>query len=318
MEYSKKMTASLLGKRRLTMSGKKSFFLLFVVVLLIPAVSSARDISPFVSIDWLEQNLSNPRLVVVDTRRVEEYKKGHIAGAVSASSGLWMIEMNGLLLELPAEDSLLALIGSLGITGDSMVVAVGKGESDYDRADATRVAWTLLTAGVKNVAVLDGGYAKWLKDKKAVSVDQRTPKAGEYRTKVDRSVIVSKNYVLEKIGKSAILDARIPEVFFGVVTEAFAPKPGHIKSAAVLPAPWAYNKDGILRSKDEIEAMESGIIGKDRSKEVIVYCGVGGYAATWSFLLTEMLGYKNVKFYDGSMQEWIKDPKAPVTVFSWH
>ena len=64
--------------------------------------------------------------------------------------------------------------------------------------------------------------------------------------------------------------------------------------------------------------MAEGVIGPPKSKEIIVYCGVGGYAAAWWFVLTQVLGYPDVKIYDGSMEEWIKDTDAPVSAFTWH
>jgi len=63
--------------------------------------------------------------------------------------------------------------------------------------------------------------------------------------------------------------------------------------------------------------MAAGVIGKDRDREVIAYCGVGGYASSWCFVLRELLGYHNVKIYDGAAQEWTSDPQAPVVKYSW-
>jgi thiosulfate/3-mercaptopyruvate sulfurtransferase len=296
---------------------KVALYLLLSFVLLVPVLVSGRNVSPIVSTDWLGQNLNNPKLVMVDIRKVEEYKEGHIPGAINVFFGAWIIEKNKLLLELPADDDLLDTIGSSGIKDDSIVVVFSKSDNDFARADATRVAWTLITAGVKNVAVLDGGYAKWLKEKKAVSIDMVKPNAGKYNGKINKANVVSKDYVLKRIGKTTIVDTRTPDDFFGITVAPFAPKAGHIKSAILLPTPWVYTEEGTFRSKDDIEAMATGVIGKNKSKEVIIYCGVGGYASTWSFLLSQMLGYKNVKIYDGSMQEWSMDPNAPVTKYGW-
>jgi thiosulfate/3-mercaptopyruvate sulfurtransferase len=256
--------------------------------------------------------------VTVDTRKVEEYKEGHIPGAVSSFFGSWIIEKDKLILELPPDDDLLDLIGSLGIKPDSIVVVVSSADNDFSRADAARVAFTMITAGLKHVAILDGGYAKWLKEKRPVSSEAMVPKAVKYKAKVNREVVASKAYVMGKIGKSTILDNRDANVYFGAATDRFSPRPGHIKSAVNLPTPWVYTKEGTLLSGDDVKAMAANVVGEKKAKEVIVYCGVGGYASTWWFLLTQMLGYTNVKFYDGSAQEWTADPKAPMTVYSWH
>jgi thiosulfate/3-mercaptopyruvate sulfurtransferase len=208
-------------------------------------------------------------------------------------------------------------MGSLGIKENSRVVAVGKGASDFDRADAIRVAWTILISGVKNVTVLDGGFAKWLKDKKATISDQSVPSPGEYKGKVNDSAEVSKKYVLSKIGKSIIVDARTPEIYFGIDTESWAQRPGHIESAVNLPTPWVFTKEGILRNQSELESMATGVTGSNKSKECIIYCGVGSYATVWSYIMTELLGYKDVKVYDGSMQEWVMDPAGPMRLYGW-
>lgn len=286
--------------------------------LVTPRIGVARDVSPFVSTNWLEQNLKNAKLVIVDARKVEEYKEGHIPGAVSSFFGSWIIEKDKLILELPPDDDLLDLIGSLGIKPDSSVVVVSSADNDYSRADAARVAFTMITAGLKNVAILDGGYAKWLKEKRPVSTEAVAPKGMKYKAKVNRGVIAPKAYVMSKIGKSVIVDNRDANVYFGVAMEPFSPRPGHIKSAVNLPTPWVYTKEGTLVGGDDVKAMAANVVGEKKANEVIVYCGVGGYASTWWFLLTQMLGYTNVKFYDGSAQEWAADPKAPMTVYSWH
>ncbi len=294
------------------------FCLLLFIALTIPSISAARDISPFVSSDWLDKNLSIPGLLIIDIRSGAEYKKSHISNAVNASVNSWAVNKNGLLREMPAESDLLGLMSSLGIKEDSRVVIVGKGVTDFDRADAIRVAWTILTAGVKNVAVLDGGFPKWIKEKRSVSDEQSPQSPGEYKGKVNESVLVSKKYVLGRIGKSILVDARTPDLFFGIATESWALKPGHIEDAVNLPAPWVFTQDGLLRSQSELESMATGVIGNNKSKEIISYCGVGPYAMVWSYILTELLGYKDVKIYDGSMQEWVMDPVGPIAIYRWH
>ena len=294
------------------------FLYLFALMCFVtPAVSSARDIPPFVSTDWLEQNLNVPGLLIMDLRNSADYKNNHIPGSVNSNANSWAVNKNGLLRELPSDRDLMELLSSLGIKEDSKVVVVGRGASDLDRADAIRVAWTILISGVRNAAVLDGGFSKWLKDKKAATTEQSIPSPAEYKGKVNGSAEVTKKYVLSKIGKSIIVDARTPEVYFGIETESWAQKPGHIKSAVNLPAPWVFTKEGILKGRSELEDMANAVMGSNKSKEYVIYCGVGPYATVWSYIMTELLGYKDVKVYDGSMQEWIMDPAGPISLYGW-
>jgi len=283
--------------------------IVFALFVFTPVPLLSRDAPPVVSTDWLEQNLENPALVVLDMRSAEQYKKGHIPGALHTSLNAWAPGKSGLSLELPSDEALQTLLGSLGIRSDSIVVVVHRGDTDFARADATRVAWTCVIAGVKTVSVLDGGHNKWSKENKAVTNVAAEPRASVYGGKVDRATVAFKDYVLRRIGKSVLLDTRAPEHYFGADS-----KHGHIKSAVSLPTPWAFAEGGVYKDMEELQRMAAEIIGNDKSKEVLVYCDVGGYASTWWFLLTQVLGYQNVKLYDGSMQEWLQDPGAPLTV----
>jgi len=297
------------------MNQAKLFFILPTAFFLMTTAVLSRDIAPVVSTDWLLQNLGDPRILVLDIRSAEQYKKGHIPGAINAPLGVWAVEANGLNLELPSDKALSDLLGNLGIKdGDSnSVVVVNRVETDFSRADATRVAWTCMLAGIKNVAVLNGGYGKWIKENKPKAADLVSPKPVPFKGVSNRSWVASKSYVLGKIGKSTIVDARIPEDYFGITS-----RPGHIKGAVNLPTPWVFNADGTFKGDEELKGMATGVVGKDLSKEVLVYCGVGGYASTWWYVLSQIFGYRNVKLYDGSMEEWVKDPKAPVSTYAWH
>ena len=272
----------------------------------------SRDIAPIVTTDWLTQNLGDARLAVLDIRTAAQYRKGHIPGSVNTPLSVWAVTGNGLSLELPSDEDLRNILGKAGITRTSNVVIVTRTETDFGRADATRVAWTCKVAGLENVAVLDGGFTKWARENKAISTDTPAVPALSYSGPVDRSMVVSKAYLLRKSKRPIIADNRMPEDYFGVTS-----KPGHIKGAVNLPTPWVFNADGTFKSQEELRSMSAGVLGNEKSKEIVVYCGVGGYSSTWWFLLTQVFGYQNVKLYDGSFEEWAKDPAAPVQTYTW-
>jgi thiosulfate/3-mercaptopyruvate sulfurtransferase len=288
-----------------------SAVVLFFCVMFLPLVSGARDVEPIVSASWLEQNLNNPKVIVVDIRKVEDYKTGHIPNAVNAFYGSWAITKGGMRNELPANDDLFDVIGSAGIGSDSIVVVVGKTDGTPDRTDITRVAWTLKYAGIPNVAILDGGYNKWTADKKAVSTDAVKPKAKPYQAKVNESLFVKKDYVMKNLGNAIIVDVREPDFYKGVKKLDFVSKTGRIPKAVNLPPTQAYKQDGTFKDKAELRNIASGVVGNDTTREIITYCDTGKVCTGWSFLLTELMGYKNVKVYDGSSEEWTKDPQAP-------
>jgi thiosulfate/3-mercaptopyruvate sulfurtransferase len=290
--------------------------LLLAVIIAWPLAALAKDIPPVVSTAWLEQNLQNPRLVVVDIRKLEEYKEAQIPGSVNVFYGVWAIKKGDLDNELPETDDLFDIIGSAGIKNDSLVVVAGKTETVTDLVNMTRVAWTLIYAGIENVAVLDGGFTKWASDKKPVSTAGTKPKAVEYKGKVNPSVLASKADVLGVIGKAMIVDTRMPDFYFGVTKLPFVGKFGHIPGAGDLPSAWIFS-EGTFKAKEELEAMAAGVVGADKAKEVVVYCDTGRLASGWWWVLHEVLGYQNVKSYDGSMQEWGKDANTPVMKYRW-
>jgi thiosulfate/3-mercaptopyruvate sulfurtransferase len=276
-----------------------------------------------VSTAWLAEHMDRPDLVVVDVRSSDAYAAGHIPSAINlpfaAPVSAWITQRNGLLLEVPDQAELFATLGAAGIDKNSFVVVVNNTNApgvppSYPRAQTARVAITLLYAGVKDVAILDGGFTNWAAEGRAQSTDIVTPTPGAYNAKVREHMFVSKEYVAASIGnpKSVLLDVRDANVYDGTVIEPFAPRPGHIPTAKSLPASLIWNDDGTFKSTGELWALAASVLGDHRGKEIIIYCGVGGYASGWWFVLTEMLGYKHVKFYDGSAQEWAADPDAPM------
>jgi len=291
-------------------------------------------IDPIVSTQWLGDNRSFPNLVILDVRAPDNYAKGHIPDAINVPGlgnfYLCLFDPNcGLWMELPEDGALLTNIGNAGITGDSLVVVVGRTVEPYAPyavADAARVAITLLYAGVKNVALLNGGYDKWAAEGRATSTVPVTPTAVTYTGAVNKAMFVTKDYVEAKIGKSLLVEARDADIYFGIIQEPWTKRAGHIPGAKCLPSPWLWTfaKDekgaityGTWKDANVIREMALAVLGEDASEEIIVYCGVGGYASPMWFALTQMVGYANAKIYDGSMQEWSADPNAPVVKYRY-
>lgn len=296
---------------------------LVLMALVLPLTVYARDIEPVVSTDWLEKNLQQPKLIIVDIRKPEDYKTGHISGAINVFYNSWAVKRGALDNQLPSDDDLADLLSSAGIQPDSLVVVAGLTESGPDRVNQTRVAWTLKYAGVENVAVLDGGHNKWInREKKALSTDPVKPKAKPYRGKFNKNVLATKDYVTAQMGKAVIVDTREPDFFMGKQKLPFVAKAGRIPGAVNLPTTQIFEKYPpgehlemcchTFKDKAAIENMANGVLGNDKEKEIIVYCDTGRVASAWWWMLHEVLGYKNVRNYDGSMQEWAMDPKASI------
>lgn len=293
-----------------------------------------RKIPPLVSTDWLSENLNLPNLVIIDIRSNEEYLKGHIPNAINVPFELpdcpWGGTRDGLILLLPPKERLFRTIGSAGIKKDSLIVVVGKiatcacpsGTCPFSLADAGRVATTLLYAGLKNVAILNGAHETWADEGRPLSTDVVRPVPTIYESETNDAMLVTKEYILNKVNskdpETIIVDTRDSDVYFGVTVEPFSSVPGHIPGAKNLPVPWLWVENRTYRDIEAIRAMVSGVVGNDKSREIIVYCGAGGYTFELGFVLTEMLGYTNVKLYDGSYEEWTMiEPCGPVTAYKW-
>lgn len=297
--------------------------LLVTMLILLPAAVLAQGLSPILSTDDLAKNLKNPNVIIVDIRKVEDYKAGHIPGALGIFYNNWAPGMGGLKNEMPEDEDLIDLLSANGIQPDSTVVVYGTTGTPPDRVDVTRVAWALKYAGVKKVSALSGGFEKWaVREKREVSQEVVKPKAKDYKGTFNKGIMVKKDYVKNQIGKAMIVDVREPAFFAGEQKLPFVAKNGRIKGSVNLPTIqvfekyppgehmepccWTYKDTAALKN------MASGVVGGDLDKEIIVYCDTGKVASAWWFILSDVMGYKNVKIYDGSTEDWMKDDTAPI------
>ncbi|HPD57128.1 MAG TPA: sulfurtransferase [Smithellaceae bacterium] len=285
---------------------------LIAIALLLPLSALARGIDPIVSTDWLQKNLKKGNLVIVDLRKVEDYQAGHIPGSVNVFYGSWAIKKGDLLNELPLVEDLADVIGGAGIDKNTLVVLVGKTEKIPEQFDMTRVAWTLKYMGVPNVAILSGGITQWVKEGKPVSSEAVRPKAKPFKATVNQNLFIDKAALAGKIGTAIIVDTRAPAFYEGKEKLEFVPKTGRIKGAVNLPVGQLFTPEGLYKSKAELAALAEKAVGKDLAKEIILYCDTGKTCTGWAFIMTDMLGYKDVKVYDGSFMEWAADASAPV------
>ena len=232
----------------------------------------------------------------------------------------WAESNEQLTLEVPADEDLRALLGGCGLTAASQVVVVGRleeaGGPPYPLADAARVAATLVYAGIENVAILDGAHAKWAREGRPVTTEAAKVAPTRFEGAFARHMWVTTEYVKQRATGAILVDGRDPDQYFGISVDVFADMAGHIPGACSLPVIWVWEPEGTYRPVDLIAGMAAGVIGDDKAREVITYCGVGGYASTWWFLLTQVLGYTDVKVYDGSMEAWV-DEGNPLVQFSW-
>ncbi|KAK0616726.1 Rhodanese-like domain-containing protein, partial [Immersiella caudata] len=268
-----------------------------------------------VSTTWLNGNLKNPNVVVIDLRDPQAYAAGHVSGSLSLpyqGTPLWTSRgPDNETLVFPSPDVIANAFTENGLGTNGWVVLVPDATMlPGHMSHATRAAATLRYAGlpIRNLAILDGGYPAWTAAKLPISTNTtarpKQPSSINITTKPDTSFLIERAAVRSRIGKAAegivIIDARGTADFHA----------GHIPSAISLPGTTIWNAGGFWKSAGELQALfEAAVgslpVGKGRG-EVIVYCWIGQLATTWVYALTNVLGWENVKLYDGSFEDWTK------------
>ena len=276
---------------------------------------------PLTSIKWLQQNLANSDIVIVDLRNkidkggIEAYRKGHIPGSLHSDylKAGWRVTKNGIPGLLPEKMDFEKLVSSLGISNNSHVILVPAGVSSSDFGTAARAYWQFKVYGHDMVSILDGGYSAWLKagSNHIEKGHGRIPKATKFTAtfRPDLYIDTKEVAILAKTGNATLLDARNEIQWKGNAKHPKARAPGRIPRST-----WQWQGDSYddgtnrLKSKSDL----AGIFKLVKNAPVVNYCNTGHWAATNWFVLSEILGRNNVRLYDGSMTAWSADPKLPL------
>jgi thiosulfate/3-mercaptopyruvate sulfurtransferase len=266
-----------------------------------------------VSTQWVAEHSNDPkiRLVEVDVD-TSAYDQGHIAGAVGWN---WQTQLqDNIRRDLIDKAALEHLLGQSGISNDTTIVLYG----DNNNWFAAYAFWQLKYYGHKNVVLMNGGRKKWLEEKRPLSTDAPKVTPATYRaTGPDESVRARKEQVAAAMErKGQLVDVRSVDEFTGKIiappgmTET-AQRAGHIPGAANIPWSQAANEDGTFKSFDQLKQLYQGK-GITGGGEVIAYCRIGERSSHTWFVLKYLLGYDNVKNYDGSWTEWGNLVGAPI------
>ena len=279
------------------------------------AQASADGSGPLVSTDWLEKNLRNPKLRVIEVSvNPGLYERGHIPGAVNFS---WHNDLNDRVrrdIVSPAEFE--KLLSTAGVDKDTTVILYG----DTNNWFAAWGAWVFDQYGVQNVKLLDGGRKKWEAENRVL--DNRAPEHVATRFKVTqpnpqlRARLADVLAVAEGRSDAKLVDIRSADEYSGKI---FAPagaaelavRAGHVPGAANVPWGRAVNEDGTFKSAAELKAIYAAV-GIDGSKPAITYCRIGERSSHTWFALHKILGYENVRNYDGSWTEYGNAVGVPV------
>jgi thiosulfate/3-mercaptopyruvate sulfurtransferase len=276
------------------------------------SVISALDV--LVTTDWVAQHRTDPgvRVVEVDVDTAA-YDQGHVPGALGWN---WTTELcDTVVRDIVPKAKLEKLLGDSGITPDTTIVLYG----DNNNWFAAWAFWQLKVYGHKDVRIMDGGRKKWLAENRELETKKPAVQATTYKAKdPDLSIRAFLAEVQQALSKPnvALVDVRSPQEFTG---EILAPpglpetcqRGGHIPGAKSIPWGKACNEDGTFKSHQELVALYGGQ-GVTPDKQVIAYCRIGERSSHTWFVLKYLLGYQNVKNYDGSWTEWGNLVGAPV------
>ncbi|MEN9660342.1 MAG: hypothetical protein RLZZ443_271 [Actinomycetota bacterium] len=267
-----------------------------------------------VSAEWLEANLNTEGLVIVESDEdVLLYETGHIPGAVKID---WHTELNQPVVRdyLDGED-FAKLLSSKGIHRDSTVVIYG----DKSNWWAAYALWVFKLFGHADVRLLDGGRDTWIAEGRALTREETVVTPSEYPVvdRDDSKYRAFRDDVFKHFG-NPLIDVRSPEEYSGERThmpaypEEGALRGGHIPSAASVPWSKAAGENGVFRSRAELEAIYLDGAGLKPGADVIAYCRIGERSSHTWFVLNYLLGFENVRNYDGSWTEWGSLVGAPI------
>lgn len=284
---------------------------------------------PLVSVHWLSENLSDDRLIVIDSSvqiyerddglkdsrpRYSEYIEQHIPGAVFADLlNDFSIQRQNARFGIPKAEEFEQAASALGVSNSTWIVVYSSANMFW----ATRLWWLFRYFGHNEVSILNGGLQAWISEGLEVRSGEETNPTGSFAAAVQNHRLATKDDVLAIVkareSDAVIVDVLSPEYFRGDLGNIYGYRRlGHIAGAVNIPiSSISGNDPTCITSTKTIEALVAEKIG-DKHRPVITYCG-GGIAATQMALALETAGYENVRVYSGSLQEWSADPSLPMS-----
>jgi thiosulfate/3-mercaptopyruvate sulfurtransferase len=267
--------------------------------------SYAKDV--LVTTDWLAEHLQDGNLVVAEVdENPDLYEEGHIPGAVKLH---WRDDLQDPIeRDLVEKDAFEQLMRVRGIGNETTVVLYG----DRNNWFAAYAYWYLKIYGHRDVRILDGGRQKWLDEGRDMTTDAPQVSPASYSAQErDDSIRAFRDYVRQTIdeGGKNLVDVRSPQEYTGELLappgyeQEGASRGGHIPTAQSIPWAQAVKDDGTFKTPDALRALYADK-GITPDRETIAYCRIGERSAHTWFVLRELLGYEQVRNYDGSWTEW--------------
>ena len=288
--------------------------LVILITFLFSSQLALANSNVLVDTNWLEKNINNPKVSIIEVSVVPGvYEKGHIEGAVNFK---WHTDLvDTVSRDIISKDRLQDLLQKSGVNQGNTIVLYG----DKNNWFAAWAAWVFEIYGIENVKLLDGGRVKWEADKKPLTPLASSVKSGNIKlTKTNDALRARLKDVVDIANKKsniALVDIRSADEYNGKI---FAPagvpelavRAGHIPGAVNVSWGQAVNKDGTIKSVEELKKIYAAA-GIDGSKPIITYCRIGERSSHTWFVLNKVLGY-DARNYDGSWTEYGNSVGNPI------
>jgi thiosulfate/3-mercaptopyruvate sulfurtransferase len=270
-----------------------------------------------VSTDWVAENLHNTDKIrlVESNEDLLLYSSGHIPNAVHID---WVADLNSpIVRDYLEREQFQSLMIANGISADTTIVFYG----DKNNWWACYAFWIFKLFGHEDCRVMDGGRQKWIAEGRELTREKSNFEPGRYNApqRIDYKIRAFRDQVFEHIKHDQpLVDVRSPQEFSGELLhmpgspQEGALRGGHIKGARNVPWSRAVNEDATFKTADDLRAIYESEQGLSPDQDVIAYCRIGERSSHSWFVLRYLLGYPNVRNYDGSWTEWGNLVGAPI------
>jgi thiosulfate/3-mercaptopyruvate sulfurtransferase len=287
-----------------------------LVTLVLSIYAFALDIpsNHLIDTQWLEKNINNDNLVIIDTRKKEDYLKGHLKGAINYPKSSWFKGKVGNIPKIyNTPEQFQEMFSKAGVTEDSIVVFYSAGKDNKDFADAASGFYTAWIYGFKNSVLLNGGYSKWIEENKETTIEIAVITQSEFEVdSFNPNEIASLSDVLnaQYNEEIQIADSRVSKFYTGEVGRKDLARKGRIPTAKLTPMIRYTKKVGnhfeIISKEEASKTLNNNDYGLELDKGAIFYCNTGHKARGLWFVSKFIVGMEDVKVYEASMVEYTR------------
>jgi len=270
-----------------------------------------------VTTDWVEQHLNDDQVRIVESNEdVLLYDTGHVPGAVHID---WRADLQDQTMrDYISPEDFAELCGRNGITPETTVVFYG----DKSNWWACYALWAFQLYGHQDVRIMDGGRDKWIAEGRELTREKPEVPNVDYPVPAKRLDDEIRAFYDDALAQSQkglpLIDVRSPGEFRGEIThmpeypQEGVLRGGHVPGAKSVPWKRAANDDATFKSAEDLKAIYEGEIGLTPGDDIVAYCRIGERSSHTWFVLKYLLGYENVRNYDGSWTEWGNRVRAPI------